>query len=142
LSWAEAERVGLIQIRIDAAVQQCWDGTLVPPARLGSVGGQSNPPTPTVVLERVPDLQGRKILRSAWAECEQRDHEAIAHTSGTHKVVPRKSLRLRYQRKAGLTSRPAKTRRSNFDLGSITSASAARQIGDLTIASAFRAAVA
>ena len=104
----------LVQIHVHVAVQPYWDRTLVRPASFRHIAGQGDPPPPLNVLECLPDLQSRKILRPDWAEREQRNHDAVAYTSSAGKIELRKSLRLCHQCQASFHEPPRENKAVEF----------------------------
>src|SRR5262249_31477511 len=92
----------LVQIQVDGAVQPFWDSALVwTTARFGEGTRQGDPPAPVDLLERVPDLQGREILQSIRADCEQSDHQTVAYPSRPGETLIHELLCLDHQSQTG-----------------------------------------
>jgi hypothetical protein len=62
-----------------------------------NVARQGDPPLPVNVLECLPNLQSRKILQWDWAECEQGDKKAVAHTPVRGEIGCSEFLRFGHQ---------------------------------------------
>jgi hypothetical protein len=61
---------------------------------------------PWTSLEGVTDFQGRKVLQPDRTECEECDHEAVAHAPGAGEILVSECLCLSYQGQTSLHEPP------------------------------------
>jgi hypothetical protein len=61
---------------------------------VGAAGWQDDPPSAADLPERLPNLEGSKILWPNWTDREQGYHEAVANAAGSDEFSARTALGL------------------------------------------------